>query len=307
MAIPVSERQDTIGPMARTVKDAALLLQAMAGTDPKDNYTSAIPFYKIPDYSALCKLSSLKGKRIGIPRNVLDLSADPDMDPLLDTFDSAVALLRKSGAIIVDNANYTSYSTFYDSTASAGVTFADFYTALPKYLARLSSNPHNLKNLADVHEFTHRTPIEEYPDRDTMIWDAALQMSMNNTSPEFWAMLQVMLQFGDEGGLLGALRRHNLDAMVLPSTWSYDIPALVGAPVISVPMGAWPESTEVVHDLRGEVVRRAPGFPMGLSFVGDLWSEESLIGMAYAFEQKSEARGKLKRYIEPETELTDVA
>lgn len=74
LVIPISEHQDTVGPMVRTVKDAAYVLQAIAGKDPYDNYTSAIPRTPLPDYVAACKLSGLKGKRIGVPRDYLDFT-----------------------------------------------------------------------------------------------------------------------------------------------------------------------------------------------------------------------------------------
>ena len=76
LVIPISPHQDTVGPMARTVKDAAYLLNAIAGFDASDNYTSAIPYpdYSVPDYVSACNFSALHGKRIGIPRNVFDVS-----------------------------------------------------------------------------------------------------------------------------------------------------------------------------------------------------------------------------------------
>ncbi|KAL1953717.1 hypothetical protein VTO42DRAFT_2352 [Malbranchea cinnamomea] len=310
MVIPVSEHADSIGPMTRTVKDAALLLQVIAGRDIRDNYTSAIPFDGIPDYTAACKLSGLEGKRIGIPRNVLELasSSDSSSGPLLATFDDAISLLRKFGATIIDNANYTALEEFVSSPAPLGVLFADFHSNLASFLSTLKTNPHNIHNIADLRTFTHSSPAEDYPARDTIIWDGVLAAGMSNTSPEFWELYQQALHFGDEGGVLGALRRHELDAVVLPSSYAYEIPALIGAPVVSVPMGAWPSDTEVEYDAnRRELVTRAPGFPMGLSFIGGLWSEEKLLGIAYAFEQRSKARGKLKRWIVPKTDLRDVA
>jgi amidase len=77
LVIPISEHQDTVGPMARTVKDAAYLLNAIAGFDETDNYTSAIPYpdYVLPDYVAACNFSALSGVRLGVPRNVFDVSA----------------------------------------------------------------------------------------------------------------------------------------------------------------------------------------------------------------------------------------
>lgn len=73
--LTVRTDQDTVGPMARSVKDAAYLLQAIAGRDPRDNYTSAAPA-KLPDYAGACKVDSLKGARIGVPRNVIERFSD---------------------------------------------------------------------------------------------------------------------------------------------------------------------------------------------------------------------------------------
>lgn len=293
--------------MARNVKDAAKLLQSIAGPDPNDNYTSAIPFSNgLPDYASACKKSALKGKRIGIPRNVLAADLDDPTGALIDTFNDAVSTISDLGATVIDDANYTAFDEFENSTIPQQVIFTDFISALVSYLGQLKTNPNDLHSLADVREFTQTFPLEEYPDRDTAIWDAALQAGLNNTSPEFWPLYQKNLFFGGEGGVLGALRRNDLDAVILPTDLSFAIPALVGAPIINVPMGAWPEGTPVQRGSRGELVERAPGFPIGLSFMGDLWSEESLIGMAYAYEQASSEREKLKRYIEPKTEIGDV-
>lgn len=92
--------------MARTVKDAAYLLHAIAGKDPYDNYTSAIPF-KIPDYVAACKFSALKGKRLGIPRNLIDLTNDATAAPIIPVFNAALKVLEAAGAIVVENTNFT--------------------------------------------------------------------------------------------------------------------------------------------------------------------------------------------------------
>lgn len=130
LVIPISEHQDTVGPMARTVKDAAYILQAIAGPDPYDNYTSAIPWASnvtnAPDYVAACKLDALAGKRIGIPRNAIG-SRTAVSGPVFDAFESAINVLKEAGAIVVDNTNYTAYAAFLNSTAEdivLGVTSA---------------------------------------------------------------------------------------------------------------------------------------------------------------------------------------
>ena len=303
MVVPVSERADTIGPMTRSVKDAALLLQVVAGRDSNDNYTSAIPFSSTPDYVSACKMSGLRDKRIGIARNALDgLAGAP---PILDTFDTAVNVLRDAGAIIVDNANFTELAELTSSPLRLTIMLADFNAAVPRYFTSLTTNPHNITSTADLRAFTQAHPLEEYPARDTVVWDHIIPDNLDNTTPEFWSMVQKVRKLGDEGGLLGALRRDNLDAVILPSSISSDLASVISAPVVTVPMGAWPEDTKVEYDDTREVVQRGPGVPIGLSFMGDLWSEEQLIGMAYAYEQRSQVRRKLKRVLQPRTELGD--
>ncbi|PYH98033.1 amidase signature enzyme [Aspergillus ellipticus CBS 707.79] len=295
MVIPLSERQDTVGPMAMTVKEAAMLLQAIAGPDPKDNYTLASPFGdKLPNYSAACKMSGLEGKRIGIPRNVLDYLGASGA-PVLSAFEAATSVIRNAGATIVDNTNFTAYSDFLKSPEPALVEAADFTSGIAAYLASLEKNPNNFRNLKDIRSYTQNDSYEEYPSRDTGVWDEVIAAGINNTSPAFWPMYQRTLYFGEEGGLLGALSRNNLDAVILPTLIASDIPAVVGTPIITVPLGAYPDGTPIEYNARGNLIQKAPGIPFGISFLGPKWSEEALIGMAYAFEQRTLVRHQLGR------------
>lgn len=187
LVIPISEHQDTVGPMARTVKDAAYVLQAIAGKDPFDNYTLAQPFDTPPDYVAACNFSSLRGKRIGVPRNLIDPSEDPD-NTVIDAFNAAVKLIARAGATVVDNTNITEYAleTYTNGSAEGIVLDADFVSDLPgKYLSMLSYNPQNVQNLEDVRNFTQNFPLEDYPDRDTAVWDESLALGYGNTDPRF--------------------------------------------------------------------------------------------------------------------------
>ncbi|KAH3913869.1 hypothetical protein HBH56_095330 [Parastagonospora nodorum] len=310
LVIPISEHQDTVGPMARTVKDAAYILQAIVGPDQYDNYTSAIPWasnstnHTVPDYVAACQFDALLGKRIGVPRNAIG-SRTLSSAPLYDAFEAALLVLKNAGAIIVDNTNYTAYAAYLNSSAEGTVLSGDFGPNLAAYLSQLTYNPNNVHSLADITNFTQTSPLEAYPDRDTAEFDDALALNFSNTSPEFWAAYQEDLFLGGPGGLLGALDTYALDAVVLPTDYSPSISAIIGGPVITVPLGAYPANTTVERTRRG-LVAQGPGTPFGISFAGRLWSEELLVGLGYAFEQRTGARKGVKQYLVPTKELVDV-
>ncbi|KAK5016401.1 hypothetical protein LTR39_002102, partial [Cryomyces antarcticus] len=262
LVIPISEHQDTIGPMTRTVKDAAYILQAIAGVDSGDNYTSAIPNNGVlPDYVAACNFSAFSGARIGIARNVIDIWADNS---------------------------------------------SDFISNLHTYFTELSYNPTGIETLAELRNYTQSNPLEEYPSRDTAVWDDALTQGWNNTDPRFWAAYQANLYYGGEGGILGALQRNKLDAIILPTQFSPSIPALVGSPVVTVPMGFYPANETVVMNRRGTLVAVGPNIPFGLSFMGAKFSEAELIGFAYAYEQRTMHRNDVQPFLTPNIELADV-
>jgi amidase len=312
LVIPISEHQDTVGPMARTVKDAAYVLNAIAGPDPADNYTSAIPYPDIPDYVAACNFSALQGVRIGIPRNVFDSPSirNSSYAPILSTFDSyALPILKAGGATIVDNTNWTGYE-IEPANRTSIVLDTDFLTNLPQYLDLLTSNPQNITSVATLRNFTQSFPLEDYPDRDTAVWDEALNTSFpqSNTDPAFWAAYTLGLNLAGPQGITGALANYSLDALILPTYFASHFPAILGSPVVTVPMGSYPAGAEVTQNSRGDLNATGPGIPFGLSFVAERWSEEKLIGMAYAFEQRSMVRQKVRplEALTPKTELGDV-
>jgi amidase len=262
LVIPISEHQDTVGPMARTVKDAAYILHAIAGVDPYDNYTSAIPNGgKIPDYVAACDNFALRGARIGIPRNAISLFEDPTTGPETDAFEDAIGVLEAAGATIIDNANFTAAQQLAESNAELTVLNADFISNLAAYLAELVSNPNNVHTLEEVRNYTQSFPAEMYPDRNTGVWDRALTAGFNNSDPRFWAAWEEDLFLGGEGGLLGTLTRHNLDAVVLPTSFSSTWAAIVGAPIVTVPLGFYPANATVVPNRRGNLVDSGPHIP----------------------------------------------
>ncbi|KIW12411.1 hypothetical protein PV08_09688 [Exophiala spinifera] len=307
LVVPISEHQDTVGPMARTVKDAAYLLAAIAGKSLYDNYTDAIPWDTIPDYVAACNFSALRGKRIGVPRNLIDLSSDPAAAPIVPVFNAALDILRAAGATIVDNTNFTGYDALNEGNYSNIVLEADFISDLPKeYLSKLSYNPNNVHSVADVRNFTHDFALEDWPERDTLVWDGALELGYGNTSPEFWSNYTMNTFLAGEMGITGALKNYSLDALVLPTEFSPNFPALIGAPVVTVPLGAYPQNTTVLVNQFGNLNATAPNVPFGISFMGPHFSEEMLIGLAYAFEQRTMVRNTIIPYIQPTTELADV-
>ena len=263
LVIPISQRQDTVGPMARTVKDAAYILQAIAGKDPNDNYTLAQPFDTPPDYVAACNFSALRGKRIGIPRNVIDPTQEPD-NTVIAAFNAAVETIRKAGATIVDNTNITSYAlaAYTNGSSETIVLDADFVSDLPgEYLSMLSYNPNNVHDLADVSTFTHSFPAEDYPDRDTKVWDQSLALGYDNTSPQFWAAYLDNLEIAGPQGILGLLANYSLDALILPTNFSPGLPALIGTPVVTVPLGFYPANETVIKNMRGTLVEVGPNIP----------------------------------------------
>lgn len=309
LVIPISEHQDTVGPMTRTVKDAAHILQAIAGPDVSDNYTSAIPNNgSIPDYVSACRGDALQGVRLGVARNVLDIWGSFTDAPVLEAFEQAVAEIEAAGAVIVE-ANFTAFEAWQSDGNSTLVLNADFLANLRAYLSELTYNPNNITDLAQLTAFTHAFPAEDYPDRDTAVWDGpdgALTQGWDNTDPKFWEAYQANLFYGGEGGILGALERTNTSAVLLPTQLSASVPALVGSPVVTVPMGFYPGDWNVTRNRRGTLVTAGPSVPFGLSFMGDLWSERDLIGYAYAYEQLSKHRGDVLPYLVPNIELADV-
>lgn len=304
LVIPISEHQDTVGPMARTVKDAAYVLAAIAGPDPKDNYTSAIPFETTPDYVAACDSSALEGKRIGIPRNMLG-TADPD-GVWITAFNESLAVFRDAGAEVVDDIHLEGWDWALDKAAFSDIALRDFARNLGEYFAQLVVNPQNITTLSDLQDFTQGSELEEWPARDTDRFQDGIEREMQEVTPEFWEAYQEYLYHAGELGVTGALRNHSLDALVVPSPLASHFPAILGSPVVSVPLGRYPDDTPAVKNAFGDLNAVSPNYPFGISFLGEWFSEERLIGLAYAFEQRTMARREVVPYIQPTTELEDV-
>ncbi|KAF2664258.1 amidase [Microthyrium microscopicum] len=301
--IPISEHQDTVGPMARTVKDAATILQAIAGPDPQDNYTLVNPNAKSPpDYVAACKLGILKGARIGVPQNAITGSGGSPNDTEVIAFNKAIPILQSLGATVINPANFRNITYALNSPDETLVLNADFLVNLPAYVRLLVKNPSGVKDLATLRNITQHDPREEYPARNTKIWDEALAQ-WPNTDPKFKAAHDRAVNYALKDGLIGTLKRYKLDAVILPTNFASSWAATIGAPIVTVPLGFYPADAPVIKTTAGDLVGTAPGVPFGISFLGDLWSEEKLIGLAYAFEQKTQVQKQGKPYLVPTAEL----
>ncbi|KAL8675028.1 MAG: hypothetical protein Q9168_000623 [Polycauliona sp. 1 TL-2023] len=305
MVIPISIRQDTVGPIGRTVKDAAYMLSAIAGKDTFDNWTSTQPFEVVPDYVKACNFLGLKGARVGVPRNGIDYYLDSSTKPVMVAFEQALQTVRDAGARVIEEANFSSFDAPSFARNSSIVLDTDFVGGLANYLASLSTNPNNIHSLSDLTHFTKADPREAHPDRDTYVWDRQLSRNLTSSSLESFMAYEANLRMGGEEGVIGALDRHKLDALIMPTFSSFHLPAIAGLPIVTVPLGFYPAQTPLTMNLKKTMVSVAPNIPFGIAFVGRRWSEEKLISLAYAFEQRTMVRRKMKPYIRPTFELSD--
>ncbi|KFA65493.1 hypothetical protein S40285_00507 [Stachybotrys chlorohalonatus IBT 40285] len=310
LVVPLMEHQDTVGPLARTVRDAAALLSVIVGPDAKDNYTSAIPWRETPDYIGACRgdgRHGLRGKRIGVSRALMALLPDQTVQVAPQVFEAALEVLKSAGAEIVEDIPLPGLALAALNDYNSVLCGADFLTNLPdKYLSLLETNPNNIRSLEDLRNFTHANPLELQATRDTLSWDASLARGLTNRSPAFWGNYTASLRAWGPLGLTGALERHSLDAIVLPSTYASLLAGALGTPVVSVPMGRTPRGSPLRRNAFGNLNQTAPNQPMGLGFAGAAFSELSLIEMAYAYEQRTQWRGRVKPFVQPLTEIADV-
>ena len=204
--IPISLRQDTIGPMARTVKDAAYVLSVIAGQDLKhDNITSTQPFPIPPDYIKALSSSALQGARIGISRNDIifyellygNKSSAKNGNTVLAAFNNATKVLESTGATIVDNANLThlgySFEKYISKLAEHRdiILDTDLLTSLERYLSVLLVNPAKLNTPEDLIQYTKSQPREEYPKRNIGRWEHALSLNITASSSEVWEPIKL--------------------------------------------------------------------------------------------------------------------
>jgi len=276
--VPISHSQDTAGPMTRSVADAAVLLTAMAGVDPRDAATRS-GAGKAQDYTRALDAAGLKGARIGVARNFF--GANDRVDGVVE---EGIAAMKSAGAVIVDPVKIASHDKI--GTTEFEVLLYEFKAGLDAYLSALGpATP--VHSLADVIEFNVRNAPQEMPYfRQEIFLDAQKKGPLTDTA--YRKALAANHRLSRTQGIDAALAAHELDALVAPTgplAWIIDyangdhapggctqMPAVAGYPHITVPAGF------------------AFGLPVGLSFFGGAYTEAKLIRLAYAFEQATKAR-----------------
>ena len=206
--IPISHTQDTAGPMCRTVRDAAILLSALAGADPDDSATSASAGKSHADYSQFCDPNGLKGARIGVARKYFGFS--DAVDALME---QALDVLRKQGATLVDPADIETLGKFDDSEAT--VFMYELKADLNAYLARLGPSA-PVKTLKDIIEFNEHNRHTEMPyfGQDMFLKS---QAKGPLTEKEYTDALAKNRQLARTEGIDAVMDKHKLDALVAPT------------------------------------------------------------------------------------------
>jgi amidase len=280
--IPISHSQDTAGPMARSVADAATLLAAMTGRDEADPATAGGFGRTAFDFAPHLRADGLKGKRIGVARQLAGM--EPNADRALE---QAIAVLKAQGAIVVDPIELPHVNDLGD--AEFTVLLYEFRHDLEAYLQK-SNAP--VRTLAELIAFNKQHAAQEMPWFAQELFERA-QAVGGMSDPKYLDAIKAKRLAGPEG-IDVALKTHQLDAILAP-TWGpafptdlllgdhivsgdptiggvSQLPSVSGYPSITVPAA-------MVH-----------GLPVGIAFMGTAWSEPTLIEIAYAYEQASKAR-----------------
>ena len=278
--IPISASQDTAGPMARTVADAAVLLAALAGVDPADAATTRAARKGVADYTSFLDPKGLAGARIGVARKMAGFNDHVDT-----VFGEALEALKRLGAVLVDPADLPTAKDVGE--AEYEVLLYEFKDGLTAYFAtRAGAIP--VKNLQDLIAFN-----EKNRERELRYFGQEIVVQAEKkgplASPAYRAARRKCLRLSRTLGIDAVMAAHKLDAIVAPTggpAWPTDLlngdhftggsvstlPAVSGYPHVTVPMGF------------------VFGLPVGLSFFGRAWSEPTLVKLGYAFEQETKHR-----------------
>jgi amidase len=278
--IPISQSQDTAGPMTRSVRDAAVLLGALVGVDAGDTATALRKGHGVPDYTKLLRPDGLKGAKIGVARNFFGFH--DGVDALITR---ALEVLKRQGATLIDTTDLPKQDQI--AGAEQTVFHYEMKAGLNAYLARLGPKA-PVRLLKDVIAFNEKHREREMP---YFGQDQFLKMETKGSleSYEYIEALAKNRRLTRTEGIDRVMDRDKLDAMVAPSIspacltdllvgdrWLggdlYSLAAVAGYPSITVPAG---------HFL---------GLPVGLCFIGPAWSEPTLLRLAHSFEQATKAR-----------------
>lgn len=274
--IPISVSQDTAGPMARTVADAALMLNGLVGVDPADPAAAAAEGKIASDYTTFLNADALQGKRIGVLRQVMGFH--PAVDAATE---AAIAAMKGKGAELVD-VKIAGYNSWNDAEFS--VLLYEFKDGLNTYLKN-SGAPH--ASLEALIAYNEANAERTMPFFGQEIFEQA-QAKGPLTDADYIKARDDARRLAGRDGILSALDGHKLDALIAPSmspAWptdhvlgdhflgaGYGMAAVAGTPSITVPMG------------------ETHGLPLGLTFMGRAYGEGDLLALAYAFEQATKAR-----------------
>ena len=278
--IPISHSQDSAGPMARTVRDAALLLGPLTGVDPRDVATRESASYSHADYTQFLDPDGLRGARIGVARSFT--FQEPRVYEL---FEDALSAMSDAGAVLVDPTNLD--ASAWNDPLSLVLLEYEFKHDLNAYLESLGPDA-PVKSLEEVIAFNEANADLEMPYfGQERLHDSQARGPL--TDPEYLEAKRTVQRATREDGIDRLIRTHNLDAIVAPTrdiAWVTDHiagdrldggssagpAAIAGYPDISVPMGF------------------VSGLPVGISFFGAAWTEPTLLRIAYAFEQATNHR-----------------
>ncbi|KAF8188069.1 amidase signature enzyme [Pholiota molesta] len=306
--IPISEHQDTIGPIVRSMTDAAIVLSIIAGRDPNDNFTLAQPSV-VPDFTKALNKHALKGKRIGVPRRVFLNDSISGNDPFVNVvFEQALKTIRGLGATVVDPADLPSADEIANSNNETIVLDIDFKIQLDAYYAALLKNPSGVRSLADLIAFNDANKALEEPVNFTSQNILIESEATTGRNATFFQSLAFDKDLGATRGIDAVLKEHNLDALILPAPGFTTVPAAIaGYPIVTVPLGFYPANV-TIGSAGPLTVYPAPGVPIGLSFLGTAFSEFDLIGFAFAYEQKTQTRLARRAFPAaiPKTQLRDI-
>jgi amidase len=285
--VPISHSQDTVGPHARTVTDAAIVLGAIAGVDPRDPATMAAAGEFHDDYTRFLDPDGLRGARIGVLRGGEFTGYSDGTDAI---FEEALRAARGAGATLIDPVHVASADELAKDPAETIVLVHEFKRDLNAYLAMRAGVP--ARSLADVIAFDRANTEREMPffGQEMML----LTESDPFSADVYRAALARGRRLAGTEGIDAALAEHGLAALVAPTDapagpidlvnggWhrgnSTSLAAVAGFPIVTVPAGDW------------------FGLPVGLSFIGAAWSEPTLIRLAYAFERATRAR-RMPRFL----------